>query len=121
MSRYGRLAKARRAPPGPAGDFGTPRGRRSTRRRTLAITAGRMSEPATSLHDEPNAMVPPTYAGPAAIPKLPPIPGHPMPRPCSVTVREITDKPAGGYAPEQRPSAPSDTARNGPDGIAAAA
>jgi len=60
-----------------------------------ARRAGTARDAATSLHGKPTANAAPTYAGPAAMPRLPPIPCHPIPRPCSTTTREMIDSPVG--------------------------
>src|SRR5207249_9426257 len=75
-------------------------GNRAKVSRASATRPGMTRRLATGRHDQPTASAVPTYAGPDAIPRLPPIPCHPIPRPCSATAREVIDRPGCGWRRE---------------------
>src|SRR6266849_4173177 len=121
MNANERLQRGRGDPFEPRAEAASSDGSRATKSRRSATRPGTTRSPATDRQDQPIANVAPTNAGPAAIPRLPPIPCQPIPRPCSATTREMMDNPVGWYIPEKSPSAPRESARNGTDGLAATA
>src|SRR2546428_13429975 len=95
MNANERLQRGRGERLEPRAGAGSYEGNRAAKSNVSATRPGMTRRPATDRQDQPIANVAPTNAGPAAIPRLPPIPCQPIPRPCAATTREMIDNPVG--------------------------